>query len=564
MIRRYTTAELAEGSDIMSQLDRFHMSCQIAVQRSMDSWALGATDTHVYWLVKTPGTGLTAIACGYVDLDDQVLDMQVFCWVDGTESAILEDLYKTLFRYAQSLGLSTLRVKNVDDDGELAEFLQAMGMGMKHVYDHVTFTAFVPTKRAAIKPHEKVVHLPTVFANTGKVVYFPTAKITADNIVVLLGSKMNSVGKYAVNLLGSRFPMIAYPPGSDVYILMPFETSDLNIDDAMGFAFVKRGAVGVCTVVELHAGDVNDVNTLLRTIGSTGCAQIDMLTPSLSIDVVFLLPGAEGQWKHGEGITRWVPGAIPASRKRGVDTAFSAAAARPRRVTISQQADVFDTHPKSLATALAKRADDDPSFLKGMETSWRPGPARKYDLISSAGAARKKPCHTVVFLSQNEMETHPELGRALHNSQLCQGNTYLALAADGLLGVSAAAARLHAKPDITFWFLMSSDGDVCAAAVTRVSNPLAKARYKQGIEHHAVKFGKPVAEKTFQIEYFCWHVGVPDGSLHELLSTMERHAKSRACVRIWTYLKPDEIAETRFLQREGFAMTSAGVFEKAL
>ena len=559
VIHNYTAAELKKQPDVMSALSRVslcHEGLTVAQDIQLRSTEVRgvAAPNCLYWFVVS-GDSVQAMAAGYADMDDEVFELELFCWEEGAvHPADLRKLYEVVFAYAQEQKLTTLRMDVSDDRVEvLGEFLQERGMTRKRTRDQLTFTVRVPParQRPVLKAHPVPVHPLNLTADTGKVFIYPPG-LKASGLYEVVAR-----AGYAVNLLSTYAATHALSRDATLFILIPHKkvASTRAVNRASGFAVVRKAADQTCTVTDLFADNVEDVNTLLRAVARKACTQIQMRHTTVGRELLL-----DGQWGQNSAVLHWTPPPEPA---HGAPPTLTHA----RRVTIGHEADVFEVMPRTLGKQLAKRDADD----MGVETSWSPGAAYKYALVPKATGARATgSCATVMHVDKADMAAHPELVAALRESQLCQGSTYLALAVDGLLGWSQAGVRSRSTSNSVFWFVVSDSvlaANICAAAITRVSDPRnlhERVPYREGLMEHFQTYGRQEADKTLQIKFLCWREGTPVESLHQLLTDIETYAKSIFCARVWTYMRPEETMQIKLLKREGYVLAASGLYEKVL
>jgi hypothetical protein len=405
--------------------------------------------------------------------------------------------------------------------------------------------------KSAIKPFAPIAVQPFVPEEEplGEVVVYNAEYVTARKEQVL-GSGMNRRRPYGVNLLDSPFPVTFLPFGATLYILLDDEAGP----SPLGWAVTQPRADGTCAVTALFAGSIGGVNALLRKIARS-CASMELLG-DLAVPSSVLLDGA---WEAHVGALRKITPAV-ASADEYPPPVPSADA---RRASVSHTLGVYDAMPHAVARRMYHKSAR-PVPPEGLETAWDPRRTRRITvpMIETGGGVRATGlCDLIVPYTTARLAARQDLVDALRESTLCQGNTYLSEAVDGLLGRGAAAVSQRIATD-TFWVVTSEGGtsaDVCAAAVTRVATPrVGDLGYRPGRQtEHWRRYGHRLTAPEMSIVYICWRAGM---DAKPLLARLVEYARVRACARIWTQLRSDEAAQIAFLTGQGWVAQAGEIY----
>jgi hypothetical protein len=490
------------------------------------------------------------VATGWLGGAPGVLTIRTFCWqMDSVGPGVLRRLYDAILAYARSARLSTVEMYT-STSSALRDFVISLGMvpkpGVLTVY--TARAAATPGVKSAIKPFVSAAPLPYTRDAISVEVYNPTR--VAAKLANLMKSAINR--SYAINLLDT--PYAPVPPDASMYVLQ-----DESTFYAPGYAVARTRSDGSCAVTALFARNVDCVNTLLRFIANRCSGAVELhVREKITVSPRALLNGA---WRvRVPGVLRWEAVAGSAHEKR-------TSTPSPRRVSLSHTVDVGDAMPLALAR-FAQGIDAVPpeGSEYALNRSSRP-------MVDAGGAARAAgACNLLAVYSADELEARPAVVAALRESALCQGNTYLAEAVDGLLGRGVAAVSQRTTRPAMFWVVTSEAAaeaaseavaEVCAVVVTRVVTPRTEPlRYssKRMDTAHWAKHGSRLQAAALQLEYICWREGVPLDTLRGLMTQLVARARTWACAHIWTQLRPEEAAQIAFLTGEGFVAQPGQVY----
>ena len=407
-------------------------------------------------------------------------------------------------------------------------------------------------RKSAIRPFAPIAVQPYVPEEEplGEVTVYNAEYVTARKAQVL-GSGMNHRRPYGVNLFNSPFPVTFLPFGATLYILLDDEASP----SPLGWAVTQPRADGTCAVTALFAGSIGGVNALLRKIARS-CASMELLG-DVAVPASVLLDGA---WEARAGALRKITPAVASAD----DYPPPVPSADARRASVSHALGVYDVMPHAVARQLYHKSAG-PVPPEGLGTAWDARSSTRrvtVPMIETGGGVRATGlCDLIVPYTTARLAARQDLVDALRESTLCQGNTYLSEAVDGLLGRGAAAVSQHSATD-TFWVVTSEGGtsaDVCAAAVTRVATPRVKGLgYRPGRQtEHWRRYGHRLTAPEMSIVYICWRAGADP---QPLLARMVEYARVRACARIWTQLRSDEAAQIAFLTSAGFVAQAGEIY----
>ena len=232
--------------------------------------------------------------------------------------------------------------------------------------------------------------------------------------------------------------------------------------------------------------------------------------------------------------------------------------------------------PQSVARQLYRQTAR-PLPPEGLATTWNSHASTQHAkaaIVSEDGGSGHVTgaCDVITpFPLTNLNDVQPAVVKALRESQLCQGNPYLAEAVDGLLhdkgGTAAAGSSPLAAQSATLWVVTSAGGSaaaggslaaggsaaVCAAAVTRVALPRATPlAYGSARLDYWRMHGHRLAAASLQIQYMCWRAGMSLQSRRALLARLVEQAHAWSCASIWTQLRQEEAPQIAFLRDEGF------------